>query len=708
MSTTAYCCYNLTNFTKPLVEHQSGSGIYIAKIISFVFGIFSLMLPNYNYAVENLLWFIVGIYLKIGLINMVFSKRKAVCEYAPYVLGGLLCIMTLFSYDLHTALDCFNKQVFDLTKLTYSQESIDRMFYILYCVLFQVYVMCLMRMFNSSRLLKRRALEVEEIKRRRQFKRLQKKIRSHSVEETLKRDNEKNEEKLKRDKEKIEKRQKFIAERKMEWELPVLIKLGKLIQKMSLKISGKYTHIVGKCSCHIQYLEERWLTYPFQPNGVDCVDCCFDKTIHMISQDMDQRYCKEWDIILKEFGFRRKLNRRPPLLIGTTCVLLSSNFSAAQSKKEYDYSIKHQHDNFSEIAEAVFPNNNEKGGLTLTFTDLEPLDDNEMKKCSSSKDNKKDYDSSSGSEGSDGSDDGRGESKGRHGNAGGGGAAGDGDRNKGTKTSSFTPGNNLERSNTNLNQFRLSGQLAKMNKKNISQCESNESIQQEEHWMEIIQQEDSLLSPNDHVTKMHSLGMTIEALVEFAYAHDCWELPTWKVVDDIIKPATKKTRCRYGDLPELKECFGPAAVYMSHCWGAKFGDLIGAACHGASKDRIVWIDIFAVRQWPGNVADKRDLNFLNLISKCETLVVSTSPVAGLKTFMTDPQERDAFLASLEGQVAKKLIPFLRLWCITEIVAAIKLYVPIVVKCGSVLNTNGSWKYDTLCAGELMKNIQHTP
>merc|ERR1712166_545159 len=147
-------------------------------------------------------------------------------------------------------------------------------------------------------------------------------------------------------------------------------------------------------------------------------------------------------------------------------------------------------------------------------------------------------------------------------------------------------------------------------------------------------------------------------------------------------------------------------VFMSHCWGSKFGDLIGAACHGARTDRVVWIDIFAVRQWPGNVADKRDLNFLNLISKCETLVVSTSPVAGLKTFMTDPQERDAFLASLEGQVAKKLIPFLRLWCITEIVAAIKLYVPIVVKCGSVLNTNGSWKYDTLCAGELMKNIQH--
>ena len=43
----------------------------------------------------------------------------------------------------------------------------------------------------------------------------------------------------------------------------------------------------------------------------------------------------------------------------------------------------------------------------------------------------------------------------------------------------------------------------------------------------------------------------------------------------------------------MKDCFGPATVFMSHCWGAKFGDLIGAACHGARTDRVVWIDIFA-------------------------------------------------------------------------------------------------------------------
>ena len=61
-----------------------------------------------------------------------------------------------------------------------------------------------------------------------------------------------------------------------------------------------------------------------------------------------------------------------------------------------------------------------------------------------------------------------------------------------------------------------------------------------------------------------------------AYKHDCWNWPTYKVMRDIILPATRDTRCRYADLPDLSDCFGPATVFMSHCWGAKFGDLIGA------------------------------------------------------------------------------------------------------------------------------------
>ena len=59
-------------------------------------------------------------------------------------------------------------------------------------------------------------------------------------------------------------------------------------------------------------------------------------------------------------------------------------------------------------------------------------------------------------------------------------------------------------------------------------------------------------------------------------------------------------------------------------------------------------------------------------------VVSTSPVDGLKD-MKWYNRYDEYLASDEGQAAKKTLPFCRLWCIVELTAAIILNVPIVVK-----------------------------
>jgi len=66
-------------------------------------------------------------------------------------------------------------------------------------------------------------------------------------------------------------------------------------------------------------------------------------------------------------------------------------------------------------------------------------------------------------------------------------------------------------------------------------------------------------------------------------------------VEYLVKPATEDHgRCRFADLPFVKPYTGPATVFMSHCWGGRWGDLVAAACAGASKLRIVWIDIFAV------------------------------------------------------------------------------------------------------------------
>ena len=219
---------------------------------------------------------------------------------------------------------------------------------------------------------------------------------------------------------------------------------------------------------------------------------------------------------------------------------------------------------------------------------------------------------------------------------------------------------------------------------------SEERFQKEQELKEIAMKEDAAATAattttsgvSNHAQRIHSLGIRVEALIAFASAHDCMEWPTWRVVRDIIVPATRnRGRCRFGDLPELKECFGPATVFMSHCWGALFGDLVGAACHGARKDRIVWIDIFAVRQWPGNVAD---LDFRGVIQLCDAMIVSCSPVSGLRDFMGNPKDRDAFLASAEGTEAKTILPTFRLWCVVELAAACLLNVPIVVKCGRMM------------------------
>ena len=183
-----------------------------------------------------------------------------------------------------------------------------------------------------------------------------------------------------------------------------------------------------------------------------------------------------------------------------------------------------------------------------------------------------------------------------------------------------------------------------------------------------------------HHRRIHALAIRVDVLLKFAYAHDCWDWPTWKVVRDIIVPATGAgdRRCRYGDLPELKQYFGPATVFMSHCWSARFGDLVGAACHGARKDRYVWVDIFAVRQWPGN---RDDLDFRSVLSLCQAMVVSVSPVDELKVWYPSPDHKNAFLASPKGQAAKKTLPTFRLWCIVEIAAAIERNIAVVVKGG---------------------------
>jgi len=125
---------------------------------------------------------------------------------------------------------------------------------------------------------------------------------------------------------------------------------------------------------------------------------------------------------------------------------------------------------------------------------------------------------------------------------------------------------------------------------------------------------------------LRARGVRVDWLVQMTFALNLWEWKTWEVVQFLVKPVTERARrCRFADLPEVQKFAGRATVFMSHCWSARWGDLVVAAAAGARGDRIVWIDAFAVRQWPGNGAD---LDFRGVIRGCEAVVVAAAPVGG--------------------------------------------------------------------------------
>jgi hypothetical protein len=135
-----------------------------------------------------------------------------------------------------------------------------------------------------------------------------------------------------------------------------------------------------------------------------------------------------------------------------------------------------------------------------------------------------------------------------------------------------------------------------------------------------------------HTSMLHACGVPVAWLLAFTFDHDCWDKSTWWVNRHIIKEATRFTRSRYMHIPKMKEYATPAHIFMSHPWKAKWGDVVMASCHGARWDRVVWIDLFAVRQWPGKDAD---LDFRPIVRLCKALIVSVSPVDGLQTIKED-------------------------------------------------------------------------
>merc|ERR1711865_766866 len=64
-------------------------------------------------------------------------------------------------------------------------------------------------------------------------------------------------------------------------------------------------------------------------------------------------------------------------------------------------------------------------------------------------------------------------------------------------------------------------------------------------------------------------------------------------ISDIIKPTTRKTRLRFAELPGMEQHVKATKVFVSTCWGAEWGTLVGAVVEGVPMTSAVWIDVFA-------------------------------------------------------------------------------------------------------------------
>ena len=77
-----------------------------------------------------------------------------------------------------------------------------------------------------------------------------------------------------------------------------------------------------------------------------------------------------------------------------------------------------------------------------------------------------------------------------------------------------------------------------------------------------------------------SRGVSIGFLLQFTQRFDCWSWSSAEIIRKIIKPATQGTRCRFVELPEMKEFTGPAKTFISYAQAGCWGDLVAAVLDG--------------------------------------------------------------------------------------------------------------------------------
>jgi hypothetical protein len=175
-------------------------------------------------------------------------------------------------------------------------------------------------------------------------------------------------------------------------------------------------------------------------------------------------------------------------------------------------------------------------------------------------------------------------------------------------------------------------------------------------------------------------GITIGFLLDFTNHYDCWEWTSGDVIRRIVKPATEVQRSRFVELPEMQRIVGPAHTFVSYAQAGKWGNLVAAILDGgADRNRRIWLDIFAVRQWP---CSSPDLDFETTIEHCKSFLIVCQPVEDIQYL--SHRDLGSRKPDLLSNSAKKKIAFYRVWCLLEVCKAISMReMPIIIKCGEL-------------------------
>ncbi|KAK3253239.1 hypothetical protein CYMTET_37502 [Cymbomonas tetramitiformis] len=206
-----------------------------------------------------------------------------------------------------------------------------------------------------------------------------------------------------------------------------------------------------------------------------------------------------------------------------------------------------------------------------------------------------------------------------------------------------------------------------------------------------------LVKPSD----VWDRGVTVKWLVDFTTEHRCWTWPTWKVVRDIVKPMTARARCRYTELPSMRAGgnVGPAQLFVSHAWAAMWGHLVAAVVASAPRGAHVWLDVFAVLQWPDPSEQTFKDEDLRQLRAALGMMSGLLCVAG---YASDTENRLCVAAAARKDLgavqtelevpAAEALPFTRRWCLEEVRIAVELRKPVLLAAGAV-STSGERTFE---------------